>query len=234
MADVLAKYIDRDRLFVQPIWSIFQDNDRVPAERNPFVEEHGLEGRFIVQYSGNIGVTHNVEALIDIALCLQNEKHILFQVIGRGPRQPVIERLIKERGLENLQMLPFQTDEMFPYSLSAADLGVVILHESVGRGSVPSKTYNLMSFGIPALYIAALDSELAQYCDKYGHARCFTANQADDAAEFIRRLAADQATYELMQFRAEKAAKDFRRSNADRFVRGYLDPAVGARETSAF
>ena len=80
------------------------------------------------------------------------------------PGSQLIERLIEERGLDNVQMLPFQTDEMFPYSLSAADLGVVILHESVGRGSVPSKAYNLMSFGIPALYIAAPDSELARYC----------------------------------------------------------------------
>ena len=226
MADVLSKYMDKDRFIVQPIWSIFQDNVRVPPEQNPFVQKHGLEGRFVVQYSGNIGVTHNVESLIDIAEYLKDEKHILFQVIGRGPRQPVIERLIKERGLENLQMLPFQTDEMFPYSLSAADLGVVILHESVGRGSVPSKAYNLMSFGIPALYIAAPDSELALYCDKYGHARCFTANQQDDVAKYIRNLAADQAKFENMQLRAEKAAKDFRRSNADRFVQAYIGPTV--------
>ena len=225
MADALSKYIDKNRLIVQSIWSIFQENVRISSDNNPFIQEHGLESRFVVQYSGNIGVTHNVEALIDIAERLKDEKRILFQVIGRGPRQPAIERLIGERDLGNVQLLPFQSDKMFPFSLSAADLGVVILHESVGRGSVPSKTYNLMSFGIPALYIAALDSELARYCEKYEHARCFSANQLDDVAEFIRSLAADQAQYEHMQLSAERAASDFRRSNADRFVQGYLEPA---------
>ena len=33
MADVLSKYIDKDRLIVQPIWSIFQENVRVPPEQ---------------------------------------------------------------------------------------------------------------------------------------------------------------------------------------------------------
>jgi glycosyltransferase involved in cell wall biosynthesis len=229
MADVLSKYIEKDRLIVHSIWSIFQENVCIPSESNPFVRKHGLEGRFVVQYSGNIGVTHNVEALIDIAERLKNEKHILFQVIGRGPRQPQIERLIRERNLGNVQMLPFQSDEMFPYSLSAADLGVVILHDSVSRGSVPSKAYNLMSFGIPSLYISAPDSELARYSETYGHARCFSAGQLDEIAEFIRDLAINRPLREKMQECAEQAATHYRRSNADRFVDAYLEPA-GAKE----
>ena len=224
MAETLSRYMDRERIIVQPIWSIFQENSRISAESNPFVREHDLGGRFVVQYSGNIGVTHNVEALIDIAERVKDEPNILFQIIGRGLRQPLIERLIGERNLDNVQMLPFQTDEMFPYSLSAANLGVVILHESVSRGSVPSKAYNLMSFGIPALYIAASDSELAHYCERYGHARFFSTDQLDEAAGFIRDLAADRALHEDMEKRSEQAATNFRRINADRFVDGYLAP----------
>ena len=224
MAKNLSQYVGRRRLIVHPIWSIFQENTCIPPEQNPFVREHGLADRFVVQYSGNIGVTHNVEALIDVAECLRGEERILFQIVGRGPRQPVIERLIRERNLGNVQMLPFQSDEMFPYSLSAADLGVVILHESVSRGSVPSKAYNQMSFGIPGLYIAGSDSELARYAREYGHARCFAAEDLDGIAQFIRELATDEELHRTMQARAEAASKHFRRSNADRFVESYLAP----------
>ncbi len=222
MADMLARYVDRRKLLVHPIWSIFQENNRVRDTENPFVREHALRDRFVVQYSGNIGVTHNVEVLIEVAERLKDEPRILFQIIGRGPRQPRIERLIRERGLGNVQMLPFQSDAMFPYSLSAADLGVVILHECVSRGSVPSKAYNLMSFGIPALYIAGSDSELARYARKYGHAGCFPAGDLDGIMEFIHTLASDVDRHQAMQRRAEQAARDFRRSNADRFVESYL------------
>jgi glycosyltransferase involved in cell wall biosynthesis len=222
MADMLSAYLDRARLIVHPIWSIFQDNERIADHENPFVQEHGLEGKFVVQYSGNIGLTHNVEAMIDLAEHLQDDDRILFQIIGRGPRKPLIERLVREKNLKNVQTLPFQSDEMFPYSLSAADLGVVILHDSVSRGSVPSKAYNLMSFGIPALYIAADDSELARYAKEFGNAGCFAADRPYEMSAFVRRLAHDPAANAAMRARAESAAGHFRLDNADRFVSSYF------------
>ncbi len=222
MAASLAKYGNRREFIVHPIWSIFQECSRIPASENPFVQEHGLDKKFVVQYSGNIGVSHNVEALVEIAELLRGEEGIVFQIIGRGPRKPMIERLVRERNLRNTQVLPFQSDDMFPYSLSAAHLGVVILHDAVGQGSVPSKTYNLMSFGIPALYIAGEDTELARYASTYENARCFRATDSGASSSFIREIALDISLYRTMQSNAEQAAQNFRRSNADLFVESYL------------
>jgi hypothetical protein len=223
MADLLSKYVSRNRLIVQPIWSVFQANERVEKPKNPFIRQHGLEGKFIVQYSGNIGYSHRVEVMIDLARLLQAEENILFQIIGRGPRKLVLEQLVKEEKLPNCVFLPFQSDDMFPYSLSAADLGVVILDETVSKGSVPSKSYNLMSYGIPSLYIAAKDSQLQQYVDKYGHARLFSQHDLKSAAQFIRKLSQNIALQEEMSHHAECAAKDFRRGNADKFVKKYFE-----------
>ena len=222
MADTLSEYVARDRVIVQPIWSIFQDERRITPAKNPFITEHDAQGKFIVQYSGNIGITHNVEILIDIAASLKDESDILFQIIGRGPRRQIIENLVRSRRLDNVQMLPFQSDENFLFSLSAADLGVVILNEVVGGGSVPSKAYNLMSLGIPALYVASKTSELARYCAEYSHAKCFSSGELDDIANFIRAVAADKKVREQLVAGSLRAAKNFRRQNADQYVRKYL------------
>ena len=229
MAESLSQYIDRRQVIVQPIWSIFTENCRIRSDRNPFVLNHGLQEKFVVQYSGNIGLTHNVETLIDVAECLQGDDSILFQIIGRGPRQPHIEKVVRERNLPNVQLLPFQTDAMFPFSLSAAHLGVVILHESVSRGSVPSKVYNQMSFGIPGLYIAGSGSELARYAREFGHAFCFAAEDIQGIVDFIRKLATDEEMHTCLQARAEAASSNFRRENADRFVEYYLEPLEANR-----
>lgn len=223
MADLLAQYVPLEHLIVQPIWSIFQANERVPKSENPFISQHRLQGKFIVQYSGNIGLSHRVEVMVELARLLRVEKNILFQIIGRGPRKPVLERLVREEQLPNCVFLPFQSDEMFPFSLSAADLGVVILDETVSKGSVPSKSYNLMSYGIPSLYIAASDSQLRQYADQYGHAKLFPQHEIEAAAQFIRELSQDENLQQAMSRRAEYAAKDFRRDNADKFVERYLE-----------
>ena len=224
MAGALEKYVARERLIVQPIWSMFQDEHRIPREHNRFIEQHQLRDRFIVQYSGNIGLTHNVDLLLDIAERLKHNDSILFQIIGRGPREPFIRRQVEARAIANIQMLPFQSDEMFPHSLSAADLGVVTLNERVSQGSVPSKAFNLMAQGIPSLYVAASDSQLARYAQQFGHARCHAPDQMDQIARFVEQLAGDSNLQRRMSEAAVKASGAFTRKNADRFAELYFEP----------
>tara|TARA_R110002050_G_scaffold270114_2_gene413069 strand:+ start:20628 stop:21779 length:1152 start_codon:yes stop_codon:yes gene_type:complete len=221
MAELLYQYASPSKVLVQPIWSIFQDNKKVSKSENPFIQEHKLQGKFIIQYSGNIGLTHNVEALVDIAELLQNETKILFQIIGRGPRKAVLERVVQERLLPNCQFLPFQSDDMFPYSLGAADMGVVILDESTSKGSVPSKSYNLMSYGIPSLYIASEDSQLALYAAKYKHGKCFKKSDLRAISNWILEVASSPEEMRQMGENAVAASSDFKRANADKFVAAY-------------
>ncbi len=222
MADLLSKYVSRDKLIIQPIWSIFQSAEKSSKDTNPFLEKHNLQSKFVVQYSGNIGLTHKVEVLVELAEKLKDNDKLVFQIIGRGPRVPHLQKLVKEKNLPNCNFLSFQTDEMFPYSLSAADLGVVILDELTSKGSVPSKSYNIMSYGIPSLYIASNDSELQDYANKFRHAKCFSESELDQAAEFIRDLAENQTLAVEMSQNAVKASENFKRSNADLFIQKYL------------
>ncbi len=222
MGDLLEKYVSRDKLIIQPIWSIFQKNEKVEKADNPFISQHQLNGQFIVQYSGNIGLTHKVEVVVALAEILKEEKGILFQIIGRGPREPYLKELVEKKRLPNCMFLPFQSDDMFPYSLSAADLGIVILDSLTSKGSVPSKSYNLMSFGIPSIYISAPDSELNDYAHRFGHAKCFSEDDLQKASEFIVSLSKDKALQESMSQNALKAAGSFKRENADKIVERYF------------
>lgn len=222
MAQLLAQYVNKDKIIIQPIWSIFQKNERVGKQENPFITAHQLSNKFIVQYSGNIGLTHKVEVMITLADKMQNYPDILFQIIGRGPRKKYLEHLVAEKKLNNCQFLPFQSDEMFPYSLSAADLGVVILDDLTSKGSVPSKSYNLMSFGISSLYIASDDSELAAYAKKYRHAECYSESELDRACDFILELYHNKALLENYSRHALIASENFKRINAAKMVNAYL------------
>lgn len=221
MADLLSKYTDRTRIIVQPIWSIFQNNERITKANNHFIEQHQLQGKFIVQYSGNIGLTHNVEVLVDLAESMSKYDNILFQIIGRGPRKEHLEQLVRSKNLGNCQFLPFQSDEMFPFSLSAADLGVVILDEKTSKGSVPSKSYNLMSYGIPSLYFASEDSELMNYANMYGHAKCFSKTDLISAEKYILKMAEEKEFYDQLAQRSLSASRHFKRENAGKYIELY-------------
>ena len=222
MADLLEVYVSRKKLIIQPIWSIFQANERVMKEQNPFIKEHNLQDKFIIQYSGNIGLTHKVEVVVEIAELLKDNPNIVFQIIGRGPRVPALQKMVEEKNLPNCMFLPFQSDEMFPFSLSAADLGIVILDELTSKGSVPSKSYNLMSYGIPSIYIAGEDSELHDYAQNYNAAKCFTERELNKAKEFILQISTNEQQWYEMSKNAMNTSKLFRRDNADKFVELYL------------
>lgn len=146
----------------------------------------------------------------------------MFQIIGRGTGKKRLENLVKEKNLDNCSFLPFQSDEIFPYSLSAADIGVVILNERVSKGSVPSKSYNLMSYGIPSLYICSKDSQLNYYINQYNHGACYSKTELNKAADFILKVYNDHEFYQSLSKAAEKAAIDFKRINADKLVSKYI------------
>ena len=221
MAELLEVYTNSE-ILVQPIWSIFQENKKIEKNKNIFIKQHRLQNKFIVQYSGNIGVTHNVETLLEIAELLKANTEILFQIIGRGPRKSKLEKLVSSKKLPNCVFLPFQTDEMFPYSLSAADVGVVILDETTSKGSVPSKSYNLMSYGIPSLYIASKDSQLHDYTEKYEHGACFSKSELNKAVAFLEKISLDPFYYNELSQNSIKGAENFKRSNANKFIEKYL------------
>ena len=224
MAELLEVYASKSKIIIQPIWSIFQANERVSKDENPFVTEHNLQDKFIIQYSGNIGLTHKVEVVVELAELLKDNNDIIFQIIGRGPRVPALQKMVEEKSLPNCTFLPFQTDEMFPFSLSAADLGIVILDELTSKGSVPSKSYNLMSYGIPSVYIAGEDSELNTYAHKYKAAACFAEKDLQLAKDFILDLSKNKQKWNEMSANAILTATLFKRDNADKFVDYYLNP----------
>ena len=224
MADLLEKYVSRDKIIIQPIWSVFQENKKTEKNDNPFIRQHKIQDKFIVQYSGNIGLTHKVETMVELAERMKEHTNILFMIIGRGPRKKILQETVERKKLANCIFLPFQSDDMFPYSLSAADLGIVVLDELTSKGSVPSKSYNLMSLGIPSLYIAAEDSELKSYADKFRHAACYTEYQLNEAVQFILELSNSLEKYKIYSENALKASEHFKRDNADKMVAYYLCP----------
>ncbi len=222
MSELLEQYVSKEKQLITPIWSVFQNKKKIKKSNNLFIKQNNLDDKFIVQYSGNIARSHKVEYLLQIAEMLLKNDKIYFQIIGKGPRVSFLNKLIKEKKLTNCDILSFQSDDMFPYSLSAANLGVVILDSVSGKGSVPSKSYNLMSLGIPSLYISSKDSELYNYIQKYSNGKWIDKTMLKEAADFINELSQNKEMQKKYSFNAHKAASDFKLDNADRVIELYL------------
>ncbi len=218
MAGQLSEYINRDKIKVIPNWPGSENIKPVVKENNRFIIQHNLTNRFVVLYSGNIGYTHNVEILLEVAKIMVDRSEVIFVFVGEGAKKQELIKQTTDSGLKNCLFLTWQTTEMLPFSLASADLGVVTLNSTSGMVSVPSKTYNLMAAGVPLLSIAPAKSELALLIDKYGNGRNFPLPQAQEIADFIISCINDHNILSEMSERSLVASRDFHYSNAGMYI----------------
>ena len=188
---IAAKGIARERIQVIHNWADGEAIRPVPHEDNWFRARHGLEGRFVVLYSGNMGRGHDFTGLVGAARLLAHRPDIVFLFIGGGPRRGEVERA--SRGLPSVRFLPYQPREHLAYSLGAADLGVVTLRDEALGTMVPSKLYGHMASARPVLYLGPAASTTARTITEARCGATLPATDATAAAAFIEHLAADPA-----------------------------------------
>jgi glycosyltransferase involved in cell wall biosynthesis len=223
MRSKIFEYSETRDISVIPNWSAFSGFKRVKKENNKLIAQHNLQGKLIVQYSGNIGVTHKVEVLIEVAELLRSSDEIVFLIIGRGERMNKISNIIQEKGLKNCLILPFRKDEELFDSLCAADLAVITLDDKTPDISVPSKTYNIMAAGVPIMAIAAENSEIANVIDKHQNGKSFDKSNLDGMCRFITEFINDPEYKNCLSKRSLRAAQYYTRSNAKKICDVYLN-----------
>ncbi|NEW84016.1 MAG: glycosyltransferase family 4 protein, partial [Mariniphaga sp.] len=202
---------------VIPVWTDNTFLKPVAKLANPFVKLQGLQHKFVVLYSGNLGFTHDIEAIVDLA-ALIDHADIEFLIIGEGEKKALLQQKITDLQLTNCRMLPYQKPEDLPFTLAAADIAIVTLGKGASRLSVPSKTYNLMSVGAPLLCIAGQDSELASLVARYRIGRCFGADQLADMCSFVLEMVDHPEQLQELRSNSLKASLDFGVENAKRFI----------------
>ena len=159
--NLLAKGVPDEKLAVIPVWA---DPDVVypmPKE-NAFRARHGLDGKFVVMYAGNIGLTSCLEDVLAAAERLRNESEVRFVIVGEGVKKDDLRATARERELDNLLFLPFEPREAFAEMMAAADVNLVTLNPSSSQTSLPSKTFNIMASARPIVAVTPPGSEIAQ------------------------------------------------------------------------
>ncbi len=117
------------------------------AKDNAFRAEHGLNGSFVVSYSGNIALTQGMETTIEAARLLANYPQIRFIIVGEERALSKLQDYCQEREVKNVLLLPFQPRERLPEMLAAADVGLIVQKSNVVGFNMPSKTQVLLASG---------------------------------------------------------------------------------------
>jgi glycosyltransferase involved in cell wall biosynthesis len=144
--------VPQERLCIITNWANESEIFPVPCHANPLRREFGLEGAFVVLYSGNMGASHDFDAVLEVARRLRIMPNLRFVFIGNGVRRKEIERAKDASGLDNVILLPFQPIERLAYSLSMGDVHFISLRDGFEGLVVPSKAYGSLAAGRPIIY----------------------------------------------------------------------------------
>ncbi len=153
MADTLRRKAEPVAdIAVVPPWSPAEDLHAAPAAVAEFRRQHGLEGRFVVMYSGNHALCHPLTTLLDAASELESDDRYRFVFVGGGAGKAEVDARIA-RGAGNLLSLPYQPRASLGASLNAADLHVVSMGDAMVGIVHPSKIYGVIAIGKPLLLL---------------------------------------------------------------------------------
>jgi glycosyltransferase involved in cell wall biosynthesis len=128
----------------------------------------GWGDRFVVMHSGNMGLSQDLDTVIEAADGLRHREDVLFAIVGEGASKARLQRTVADRGLENMEFLPFQDKADLSESLGAADVHLVSLKRGLAGYIVPSKVYGILAAGKPFIAAVERESEPALIAEENG------------------------------------------------------------------
>jgi colanic acid biosynthesis glycosyl transferase WcaI len=216
---VEEKGADPERVQIIHNWA---DCDAVsPGPKdNAFSRAQGLADRFVLMHSGNVGLSQNLDVLIEAAARLRSLDRLTIAIVGDGAKRAALEADAVRRGLTNVRFFPYHPKALLHESFASADAFLVSLKPGIEGYIVPSKVYGILAAGRP--YVAAVDPscELAGIARDHRCGVLATPGDPDDLARAIAALHDDPAGTRAMGERARAAAWQFDRRVA---VRAYYD-----------
>ena len=136
-----------------------------------FKKQFGLEDKFIIMYSGNIGLYYDLEGLIHVIEKFKDAKtedgrEVVFVFVGSGS---VLDKLVaykNEHNLDNVVFIPYQDQQDRIYSLNAADVHWCVNAKGMKGVSCPSKFYGIAGVAKPILAVLEKGSEIEMLIHK--------------------------------------------------------------------
>ena len=183
---LISRRIPREKIHFIPNFAASEGIVPVAAADNPLRKTWGLDEKFVVGYSGNLGRVHEFHTILEAARLLKDNPRIVFLCIGGGRLFDMLVQSVEDRHLQDKFVFrPYQDRASLKYSLSAPDVHWISLRPEFEGLVVPSKVYGIAAAGRPIIAITARDGEVATLVR---HHRCGIAVEPGDALGLTSEL----------------------------------------------
>jgi putative colanic acid biosynthesis glycosyltransferase WcaI len=199
---IIAKGVAPERITVVTDWvdcAVIR-----PLIANPLRDSFG--DKFVVMYSGNLGLSQQLETVLAAAERLRNDRNLLFVMAGEGARKSWLMNQATARRLTNVRFLPYQPKERLAESLGAADVHLIPLKAGAAGCLVPSKVYGIMAASRPFVAVIDSDSDVARMAERHDIGLVVQPGDDGALAAAIKELASRPDELSLMGLKARQLA----------------------------
>lgn len=180
---MINNWIDENEIYPLP-----ENNERVLA----FKKKYELDNKFVIMYSGNIGLYYDLENLIKVIERFGTDtktadgREVVFAFIGAGTVLDKLVSYVKEHNMDNVKFIPYQDKADLIYSLNAGDVHWCVNAKGIKGVSCPSKYYGLAAAGKPVIGVLESGSEVRCLIEDTHGGLCCEPGEYDQVEKNIR------------------------------------------------
>ena len=151
---------------------------------------------------------------------IKERQDIHFLLIGKGAKWHEAVEYQQQHELQNITILPYQPNSVYPYSVAAADIALVSLEPEAESLMLPSKTYYSMAAGSAMVGICGYKNDLRETIIKNKCGICVEPNKPDELAKVLLKLADSKSTLDELKRNSREAAENIysRKAQKDSFM----------------
>jgi glycosyltransferase involved in cell wall biosynthesis len=183
---LVSQGVDPAKLHVLPQWA---DEGALAAgcADTEFARANGLEGKFNVVFTGNVGIAQGVGTILVAAQLLRSQSDVQFVIVGAGVELDALKSRAAAMRLDNVRFVGQVDKEDVPPYLACADaLAVLLKRDPLFKITVPSKTQTYLFAGRPVL--CGVEGDTARIVEDAGAGITFPPESPLALAEAVRRL----------------------------------------------
>lgn len=196
-----------------------------------FKRKYGLDNKFVIMYSGNIGLYYDLENLIKViekfpaGTKSSDGREVVFAFVGAGTMLPTLQAYVKKHHMKNVTFIPYQPKQDLVYSLNAADVHWCVNAKGIKGVSCPSKFYGIAAAGKPVLGVLEPGAEVERLIRETHGGYLAAPGEYTHVADNINRALSEPAVLSTMGLQnRQKMVRGLTRSAS---IRGYREAILG-------
>jgi glycosyltransferase involved in cell wall biosynthesis len=159
-------------------------------------------------FSGNLGLGHGLDFLVDSIVKLKNYQKAFFLIGGAGTHFARIKKRIDQEELTNAYMYSYLPDEDFKNLMSICDVGLILLDSKYSYPQFPSRLLGYLNDRLAVLCAVNRETDMGDIVEKYGAGLSVLHGEIDEFINAVKKLSEDTAMVKKMGENGFKLLED--------------------------